>query len=111
MHNVFQGQHLAEAHLVCNLLRAAGIVAEVQGNERYTTVGLGSSVPGMLPTVWIPNHFDSERAQELIARFTKGELNQACGSSWECPECHEIHENQFMSCWKCGVPKPAQEPA
>lgn len=107
MLQVFQGLHLAEAHLVCSLLQAEGIPAEVRGMDLATTVGMGSAVPGILPTVWIVDASDSGRASELIARFTKGEVTASFGPSWNCPKCEEAHEPQFQSCWKCGTPKPA----
>jgi hypothetical protein len=62
MLQIFQAQHLAEAHLVCNLLQAEGIPAEVQGQDLSSTLGIGSSAPGILPTVWISNPSDSEKS-------------------------------------------------
>jgi hypothetical protein len=111
MLRVFQGRHLPEAHLVCALLQAEGIGAEVRGSELFTAVGLGSSAPGMLPTVWISDPADSARANALIARFNAGERSGPAGTAWACPTCQETHEPQFLSCWKCGTPKPCPAPA
>jgi hypothetical protein len=106
MPHIFEARHLAEAHLVCNLLQAEGIPAEVHGTDLSSTLGIGSAAPGILPTVWISNASDSEKAQALISRFARGELAASSGPSWHCPKCGEIHESQFQSCWKCGAPRP-----
>lgn len=109
MLQIFQAQHLAEAHLICNLLQAEEILAEVHGQDLSSTLGIGSSAPGILPTVWISGPSDFERAQALITRFKKGELATAGGPTWDCPRCGERHESQFQSCWKCGTPMPVSE--
>jgi hypothetical protein len=109
MIQIFQAQHLAEAHLVCNLLHAEGVPAEVHGTDLSSTLGIGSSAPGILPTVWIADSSESERAQALILRFVKGERAASSGPSWNCPMCGEIHEAQFQSCWKCGASLRAPE--
>ena len=107
MIKVFEAQHLSEAHLVCGLLQAKGIAAETQGNDLFATLGVGSGVPGVLPTVWISDPSDSEKALALVSQFIKGNATQATGASWQCTQCQEIHEPQFSSCWKCGTQKPA----
>ena len=28
---------------------------------------------------------------------------------WECPKCHERHEDSFEVCWKCGTSKTGVE--
>ena len=28
---------------------------------------------------------------------------------WECPKCHERHEDSFSACWKCGTSKTGVE--
>jgi hypothetical protein len=109
MLHIFEAQHLAEAHLVCNLLQAEGVPAEVHGRDLASTLGIGSAAPGILPTVWISDASDSQRAHALISRFEKGELAASSGPSWNCPKCGEIHESQFQSCWQCGAPVPTLE--
>jgi len=81
MLQVFQAQHLAEAHLVCNLLQAEGVDAGIRGKDLSSMLGVGSSAPGVLPTVWIFNSSESEKAHALVTRFTKGELGTSRGPS------------------------------
>lgn len=106
MPSVYQGQHLPDVHLVCALLQAEGIAAEVRGQELGTAIGLGSAVPGILPEVWVAGPAEAERAKPIVGRYTKGGGDEAAGSAWECPTCHEVHEPPFHACWKCGAPRP-----
>jgi len=107
MIKVFEAQHLSEAHLVCGLLQAKGIAAQTQGNDLFATLGVGSGVPGVLPTVWISDPSDSEKALALVSQFIKGNAAEPIDATWQCPKCQEIHESQFSSCWKCGAQKQA----
>ena len=111
MIKVFEAQHLSEAHLVCGLLHSKGISAEIQGSDLSPILGVGFGVPGVLPTVWISNPVDSERALGLVSQFLKGNSSDTASPSWTCGQCQEIHEPQFSSCWKCGASKPASTQA
>jgi len=111
MIKVFEAQHLSEAHLLCGLLQADGISAEVRGHDLFSTLGMGSGVPGVLPTVWISDPSNSDKALALISQFTKGNTAISASPSWKCPQCQEIHETQFSSCWKCGAQKPVSASA
>ena len=108
MPKVFEAQHLAEAHLVNGLLQAEGINAEVRGDTLFTTLGTGTDVPGVLPSVWVSNPAIVARALAIVAKFAKGEsFAQTGAQSWQCPKCQEIHEPQFSACWNCGTTKAA----
>ena len=108
MIQVFEAQHLAEAHLVSGLLQAEGIAGEIRGDNLFSTLGTGRDVPGVLPTVWISEPADVEKALALVAKFTRGELfSQSGGEAWQCAHCHEMHESQFTACWKCGTARSA----
>jgi hypothetical protein len=112
MIQVFEAQHLAEAHLVSSLLQAEGIRGEIRGDNLFSTLGTGTDVPGVLPTVWISEPADAEKAFALVAKFANGaSLAHPGDSSWECLHCHEIHEPQFSTCWKCGATKAISLPA
>jgi len=39
---------------------------------------------------------DLETAKKIIECTNNGK------SIWTCPNCNEIHESQFKSCWNCG---------
>jgi predicted RNA-binding Zn-ribbon protein involved in translation (DUF1610 family) len=104
MVKVFVAQHHAEAHLVCALLRADGIEAEVRGEVLFTTVEAASVIPGARPEVWVSDPAQIPRATVLITRFSKGETAAGeSASSWHCPTCGEAHEPQFNACWNCGT--------
>jgi hypothetical protein len=107
MIKVFEAQHLPEAHLVCGLLEAHGIAAEAKGHDLFALLGVGSGVPGVLPTVWIADPSAAEQALALVAQFQRGHATTAVGATWQCPQCQEAHEAQFSSCWKCGTERPS----
>lgn len=107
MMRVFEAQHHAEAHFVQGLLHTAGIKAEVRGESLLTTVGGGSAIPGMRPTVWILEDGQLAQARGIVAAFSAGEgAPRHAEGPWRCSTCGEVHEPQFASCWKCGTPVP-----
>ncbi len=101
---IFEAQHHAEAHFVAGLLQTAGISAEVRGESLYTTVGAGSSIPGMRLSVWILEDRKEGQARGILAAYMTGEgIPTFSDGPWKCPRCGEIHEPQFASCWNCGT--------
>lgn len=108
MLSVFEGQHHAEAHFVQGLLEAEGVDALVRGESLFTTVEAASAIPGMRPAVWIRDESQAGKAREILARYAKGEgVPIFSDGPWACPQCAEVHEPQFSSCWKCGTSSPA----
>lgn len=108
MKKVFVAQHPTEAHLVTGMLESNGIVAEVQGESLFTARGEAPATPDTLPTVWVAEDEDAERALVILAAYeprstTAG--NQ--GAEWTCPACRERIESQFTECWHCGTSRPA----
>lgn len=104
MPQVYESSNHADAALVCGLLRAEGIAAEVRGDALFALVGTGTQVPGVLPAVWILDPAQEERARARIASYF--EDGQGAGGAWICA-CGESHEPQFTACWKCGKERPA----
>lgn len=108
MPKLFTARHHAEAYLVQGLLEAQGIAAEVRGEALLTTVDAGALIPGAQPQVWVAPGPQVAQAQELVARYERGESLHGAGTpGWVCAGCGEVHEPQFASCWKCGAGKPA----
>lgn len=109
MIQVFEARHLPEAHFVAGLLEADGIPAEIRGDTLFSTLGTGISVPGVLPTVWIPEGADAGKAIALVATYSRAESRvRAEEPAWTCPACMESHEPQFSACWKCGAARPPE---
>jgi hypothetical protein len=107
MIKVFEAQNLPEAHLVCGLLQADGINAEVRGDTLFSTLGTGTDIPGVLPTIWVSRSEDAAKASDIVSKFNRGDIVALSNApSWQCPKCQEVHEPQFSSCWKCGTQKP-----
>jgi len=69
-------------------------------------IGLSGEVPinESSPQLWIANDDDEPRARELLREWKTADEQPA--SDWGCPECHELVEGQFTSCWKCGTARP-----
>jgi hypothetical protein len=90
-----------EAHHRANLLRAAGIRAEVRNTHLAGAVG---DIPFIEagPQVWIDGIESAERAREVLAQADAAPVQPA----WRC-ECGECIEGQFAQCWNCGRPAPA----
>ena len=106
---VFVAQTPMEAHLIRGLLQADGIFAEVRGEYLFTTKKSIGVIPGLLPEVWVLKESQREKAMDLVARYSKGEVMCEPGAtSWSCPKCAEQHEPQFTECWKCGTGRPKQ---
>ncbi len=93
--DLFEAQHKA------NLLRSAGIRAEVRNT--FLTGALGD-IPFLEagPQVWI-----DARESEDTARAILYEAEQApSGPDWVCDACGEVIEGQFAQCWHCGALRP-----
>mgnify|MGYP000191595336 CR=1 FL=1 len=73
----------------------------------------GSSLAGevpfaeVFPELWIINHDDFSRAQEILEKWE--ETSSPVASSWMCLSCGEQHDGEFTTCWKCGEDCPQAE--
>lgn len=92
---------LVEAHHRANLLRSAGIRAEVRNTFLGGAVG---DIPFIEagPQVWI-----DERENAAVARAIIDEVEHApVQAAWRCEACDELIEGQFAQCWHCGATRP-----
>jgi len=87
-------------------LQAQGIDAEVRGQALLTTVEGAAIIPGMRPAVWILRTEQCARAQEIVARYQRGQPQDSSATAWECPRCHEPLDAPFTHCWQCGTARP-----
>lgn len=89
-----------EAHHRANLLRAAGIRAEVRNTHLAGAVG---DIPFIEtgPQVWIESSESEERAREVLDQAAATPVQP----DWRC-ECGEMIEGQFAQCWNCGRTRP-----
>jgi hypothetical protein len=101
---VFVAQHPVEAHFVKGLLQAQDIEAEVRGEALFSVRGEAPVTRETLPSVWILDDSELERALAVIAGYEHGEgPAETGGQAWRCPKCGEQLEPQFTTCWKCGA--------
>jgi hypothetical protein len=100
MKRLLTARHAFEAHHWVNLLRAAGIPAQVQGE--YLAGAFGDlPADACAAQVWISNPKDEPLARSLIA---EAQTPHPAGP-WRCA-CGESIEAQFFACWRCGEHRP-----
>jgi len=108
---VYLAENPIEAHIVVDLLQAAGIEAVVQGENLFAIRG---AVPISYPTVWVLDDNDYDRARELALEYDRGQYGAPDGEGparepWTCPQCGERIEDNFDQCWHCGAERPGEE--
>ena len=83
-----------------NALDLAGIDCFIKNDLAYTLAG-EVPVNEVWPELWISEIKVLSKAEEVI----KEVLNpvQISAKPWQCPQCGELHDNQFTACWKCGA--------
>lgn len=92
---------LIEAQHCVNLLRSAGIRAEVRNAFLAGAVG---EIPFIEagPQVWMDERHDPESARAILAEAGRADARPP----WQCGECGEKMEGQFTACWSCGAVRP-----
>jgi hypothetical protein len=107
MKQVFVAQHPTEAHLVQGILESQGIGAEVRSEGLFAVRGEAPMTPDTLPSVWIHDDGDLDRALSVVRDVqTGGATSRDGGEAWTCPSCGEAVEPQFAACWQCGAGRP-----
>jgi hypothetical protein len=103
MKQVFLAMYPGEAYVVRALLESEGIAAILQG---YPPGG----APGALPTVWVVEDSQVEKALATIATYEQGgESGMGKGQAWSCPACGKKNESQFTECWHCGTSRSKED--
>lgn len=107
MRQVFVAQHPTEAYFVKDLLEREGIDAEVRGEALFGMRGEAPVTPDTLPSVWISDERQTEKAIAIMAAYRHGDARAAtAGPPWRCPRCGEQIESQFTACWRCSSTRP-----
>jgi Putative prokaryotic signal transducing protein len=77
------------------VLQNAGIHGELLS-------GLAGDIPSSdsTPEVWLMDDGQYDQARQILAAL----LSEPVSSQppWKCPQCGEVLEAQFDSCWRCG---------
>ena len=104
MKKVYIAKHPTEAHMIKGLLESYGISCEVRGEALFGVRGEVPMTADTLPSVWLYDDDDFEKARAIVADYDKGDKDHAPGkSSWKCKKCGEVLEPQFTECWNCGA--------
>lgn len=93
-----------DAHHRANLLRSAGIRAEVRNTLLAGAVG---DIPFLEagPQIWIDDLQDAAFAHDILDQVGSAPTQPP----WRCPVCRESIEGQFAQCWSCGGMRPLDE--
>ena len=83
-----------DAALLNNLLIREGIQTVVAADKHSNR---------RRQAVYVLDASQIDRAQEIVARFLRGEplTNPKSYRSWRCRTCNELIEGQFEVCWNC----------
>ena len=104
MKEVYVAKSPSEAHFVRFLLESEGILAQVQGEAAH---GLRGEVPmtfDTLPSVWVLNDAEKDRALEIILAYEKKQKEKGTlQRMWKCTDCGEMNPESFECCWKCNT--------
>ncbi|CAM2738398.1 DUF2007 domain-containing protein [Vibrio mytili] len=98
---IFIAKNPAEAHIVCELLKAEQVCCEVRGEGIF---GLKGELPfgeDTDPYVWLLNPEQHRQAAIIIEGYEK-QTQPNVFPDWQCPHCLENNEGQFGACWRCG---------
>lgn len=107
MKKVYAARNPADAHLLRALLEGEGIPADVIGEFLYSCRGEVPISPDSLPSVWVVDDSDCEKAQEIIRQYRLAEDAPGDdGEEWKCSGCGETNEGLFTECWQCGKSRP-----
>ena len=63
-------------------------------------------LPEAMPTVWVLEDSDEDRAKEILAAHAQKAAAEGSDVPWTCEGCGEEHASQFGACWKCGGGPP-----
>jgi len=107
MKKVYVAKNPADAHLLKALLEGEGIPSDVIGEFLYSCRGEVPIAPDSLPTVWVVDDSDHEKAVEIIRQYRLAENGaKDNGAEWKCSGCGETNEGLFTECWQCGRSRP-----
>jgi len=103
---VYVARHPTDAHLFKGILEAQGIEALVRGEALFGARGEAPVTFDTLPSVWVMDDDDVDRARALADEYAKGDTAAEPRPTWRCAACREVVEGQFSECWQCGATRP-----
>jgi hypothetical protein len=106
MIQIYGARDSIEAEYVRGLLSTEEIESVVLGSALEAARGDIPYSQSSLPSVWV-NEPDVAAAQQIVNEFKLGgPANTHPEPSWTCPNCGEVLEGQFTTCWKCAFTRP-----
>jgi len=100
MKRVFTSENGAEAGVLQSVLGAVGISCLMR--KDYVAPNFLSMFQ---PELWVVNDADLSQAQDICERWRHPSVDRP--PYWMCRHCGAGSEDQFNSCWKCGVERDA----
>jgi hypothetical protein len=94
---LFTSMNRTDVGMLCSIIEEAGIEFEIRNDATNTNFPTGP----FYPELWVIHDEDFAKAVELRDSWRATPLIEQ--HPWICPECAEMLEAQFNSCWKCGA--------
>jgi len=99
MKKIFVDENPGNVQTAKMLLERSGIACFIK-NE-FASGGVGElAFLDTWPELWIHRDEDVEEADRLLETFNT--RNEKESEDWLCPQCAEINNVSFETCWKCG---------
>ncbi|NMH59252.1 DUF2007 domain-containing protein [Alteromonas ponticola] len=58
----------------------------------------------VMPEIWLIDDTWEAKASKVIdvlKQNLQDDNDKMCAQLWQCPQCHELNEPEFESCWQC----------
>jgi hypothetical protein len=102
MKRVFTAHDTIAAGFLKSILEERGIACILRND--YLGGGAGElPLNECWPEIWVVDPREEQLARKIIAEHR----TPVIGEQWCCPNCKELLEAQFTSCWQCGSSKSA----
>jgi hypothetical protein len=106
MKKLLSHQSVTHIGYLRSVLEEAGIACLIKNEQLAGALG---EIPFIecWPELWILDDAYRQQAQRLIAA---AEAPAEAGEAWQCTNCGETVEGQFVACWQCGTEARSDTP-
>ena len=104
MKKLYVATSLQDAKIIQDLLKQRGFDTEMRGAALSSTLGQ-LPIKSLRTSLWIKKS-DYDKAFAVISEIKTSENQNK--TPWECKNCGEEIEGQFLECWNCSTEKVSQ---
>ncbi len=106
MKKVFVSQLLIDVESRKELLDQANIPCMIK-NQRSSMLAGEVPFAEIFPELWVIHDEDEGRARDILTNWETAQPMESTG--WTCPECREMLQKEFTTCWNCGRERSSEE--